>query len=109
MRLNKKNLGNKDRSKRSEKRAAIFLGGKVQPASGAINRFDLKGDVKTERFLVDDKTTTLKSFSINFDTWKKLSGEAWMNKKRPLMRIESENHTLYVMDEMTMEELIRKE
>lgn len=104
--LSKKHLSTKARSKRSEKRAATFLKGKVQVASGAINRFDLKADVKSDKFLVDDKTTNLGSFSINFSLWKKLSGEAWMNKKRPMMRIESQACVLYVIDELTLQEIL---
>lgn len=104
--LSKKHLSTKARSKRSEKRGATFLGGRVQVASGAINRFDLKADIKTEKYLVDDKTTNLGSFSINFALWKKLAGEAWMNKKRPMMRIESQSAVLYVVDELTLKELI---
>lgn len=80
--------------------------GRVQPASGAINRFDLKGDVKSERFLIDDKTTHAGSFSVSLKLWRKLSNEAWKNRKRPAIRIEfSDGAPLYVVDEQTFIEL----
>jgi len=107
--LRKPYLSTKARSQRSEKRAAHFLGGKVQPASGAINRFDLKADVKSKHFLLDDKTTEMESFKLSFALWRKLVKEAWLNKKHPMIRIESPKETLYVVDEFTMHQLLTGE
>jgi hypothetical protein len=79
----------------------------VQPASGAIDRFDLKADVKTDKFLVDDKVTDAKSFSVTMKLWRKLSSEAWANKKRPVLRVNfNQGPVVYVIDEMTMMELL---
>lgn len=103
----RKHLSNKHRSKFSEKRAAQVFRGRLQPASGAINQFNLKADVKSDRFLVDDKTTIHASYSVTTKLWKKLHREAWMNRRRPAMRIEFADGTvLYVIDEMTLQELI---
>lgn len=100
-------LTTKARSKFSEARAAKAYGGKVQPASGAINRFDLKADVKSDKFLVDDKTTSAESYRLEVKLWRKLSKEAWMNKRRPSIRIEFDaGLCLYVVDEMTFLNLI---
>jgi hypothetical protein len=103
-------LSTKARSKRSERRAANVLGGRVQPASGALPVAYLKGDVVTSRFMVDDKTTEKASFSVPTALWKKLSREAFMARKRPMFRLEfrKEQVTLYVVDEITMMELLAK-
>ena len=53
--MNLRLKSNKDMSKASEKNLARQFGGKVQPASGAIDRFDLKADVVTDNFLFDDR------------------------------------------------------
>jgi hypothetical protein len=107
MKLAKKNLSNKARSKRSERQAAKSLGGKLQPASGALNAVHLKGDVKTDIFLVDDKVTAQKSFSLNFETWRKLSKEAWVNDRKPLFRVQTPKETVYILDEVTFFDMIK--
>lgn len=105
----RKHLTNKQRSKLSEKRAARMLNGRVQPASGAMPHFKCKADVKSDRFLLDDKTTIHQSYSLNVKTWNKLNREAWMNDRRPMMRIELANGpVLYVIDELTLNELLEK-
>lgn len=105
----KKHLGNKSRSKLSERRAAKVFGGRVQPASGAINVAALKADVKSREFLVDDKTTNTQSYSLNVKTWRKLQKEAFMNRRRPAMRIEfADGPTLYVFDEQTTMNLLNQ-
>jgi len=106
MKLHKHHLSTRKRSLRSEKRAAKFFGGKVQPASGSINRFDLKGDVKSAEFLVEDKMTANQSYSIKVVTWRKLSNQAWRNNRKPCLRIEfADGPVLYVVDERTMDSL----
>jgi hypothetical protein len=105
--ISKKYLGNKFRSKRSEKRAARIFGGRVQPASGALPVAHLKADVKSRTFLVDDKTTESKSFSINIEVWRKLTKEAFVNRRKPCMRIEfSQSQPLYLIDEMTFVDML---
>lgn len=104
--FSRRHTSTKRRSKFSERRAAAIIGGKVQPASGAINRFDLKGDVKSKHFLVDDKTTTLGSYSISVKLWRKLTREAFMNKRAPLVRVEfTDGPSLYIIDETTFMKL----
>ena len=107
--FSRKTSSTKKRSKHSERRAAKILDGRVQPASGALNQFNLKADVKSSHFLVDDKTTARGSFSVSVALWRKLSREAWMNKRAPLIRIEfSAGPSLYVMDEVTFMKLKSK-
>ena len=105
--IRKLSLGNKARSKISEKRAAEVFGGRLQPASGAINVASLKGDVKSRQFLVDDKTTKHGSYSISVALWRKLQKEAFMNRRQPAMRVEfTDGPTLYIFDEQTTRRLL---
>jgi hypothetical protein len=107
MKLRRKYHTNKARSKKSEKEAAAFLGGGVQPASGALPNPLMKADVKSANFLVDDKVTDCKSYNVKFDLWLKLKREAFMNRKRPMIRINGPTETLYVIDELTLQEMMR--
>ena len=103
-------MSTKARSKRSERRAVTVLGGKLQPASGALPPAYLKGDVVTDRFMVDDKTTEKSSYSVHTALWKKLSREAFMSRKKAMLRLEfrKEDLTLYVIDELTLTELLAR-
>ncbi len=108
--LPKKHLGKKQRSIRSERRAAKTFGGRVQPASGAINRFDLKCDVKSEKFLVDDKITGRGSYSISLKLWREIKNHAFRNRRHPAMRVEFEGgDTLYIVNEITFQALLKNE
>lgn len=96
----------RQRSTQSEREAARLMGGKVQPASGAINRFDLKADVKSVSFLVDDKVTDNLSYSLKYELWAKLSSQAWANRRRPCLRLNfTQGEPLYVVDETTFLEM----
>jgi hypothetical protein len=58
--------------------------------------------------LVDDKTTHNKSYGVQVELWRKLTREAFINKRRPAMRIEFSNGpVLYVIDELTFMEKLR--
>ena len=95
------------RSKKSEAQAARVFSGKVQPGSGSINQLGLKGDVKSEIFLVDDKLTDNDSYSFKIETWRKLSTEAWGNRRRPAMRINfTKSEPLIIVDEVTFMDML---
>ncbi len=103
----RKHLTTKARSKQSERRAAAIFGGRVQPASGAIRRADLKGDVKSPHFLVEDKTTGAASYALAVSTWRKIANEAWSTNRRPAMKVEfTDGPTLIVLDEATFREMM---
>jgi hypothetical protein len=103
----RKHLGKKARSRLSERRAQAVFGGRIQPASGALPVAHLKGDILSDKFLVDDKTTGRDSFSMNVRLWRKLAKEAWIIQRRPAFRIEFDAGTvLYVMDELTLHNLL---
>lgn len=103
----RQHLTTKARSRLSERRAAAIFGGKLQPASGAVKRHDLKGDVKSPHFTVEDKTTGAASYALSVATWRKISNEAWSQDRRPAMKIEfTDGPTLYVLDEATFIEMM---
>ena len=108
--FSKRNLSTKARSKRSEKRAQKIFGGRIQPASGALNVTGLKGDILSAKFLVDDKTTASGSFSINSKLWRKLRREAMIVGRAPALRIEfsETSQVLYVFDELSVMEFLSK-
>lgn len=80
----------KARSKASEKNLARLLGGQVQVASGAIPCAALKGDVITQRFHIDDKTTGSASFSVSDKLFAKLETDAFRQRRRPAISINFE-------------------
>ena len=101
--MNMKHLTNRQRSKISEKELAKKIGGRVQVASGAMPVAGLKGDVKTKSFMLDDKTTGAKSYSLKLDDFRKMRLQAFQANRRPAMRVHFENDgkpvSLYVIEE----------
>lgn len=89
----------RERSKKSEDRAARKYGGRRQPASGALS--GLKGDVVTPKYLIEDKTTQQKGFRITPGLWRKIADEAVRADRSPMLRItfEQEHLTLVIKAE----------
>lgn len=83
--------------KQKEKQDAKDFGGKVVRGSG--NQWFRPGDVKTERFLIENKTTHHESFSITQKLWTKIWVEATLNHRIPLLslKLEQENTELVVL------------
>ncbi len=73
---------------KQEKMVAKKLNGFRTPASGAIPGF--KGDVSTEKFLIECKMTVNKSLSIDTGWIKKICDEAWASGKEPRIVISFE-------------------
>jgi hypothetical protein len=96
-------LTKRQRSKISERELAKTIGGRVQIASGALPVAALKGDVKTKFFLLDDKTTVAKSYSLKLEDFRKIRKQAFDARRRPGMRVHFENDgqpvSLYVVEE----------
>lgn len=77
-------------SKSQEKQVAQEISGKTVIASGAL--WGSKGDVRNDTFLVECKTTTKKSYRLNFKTWDKIVSEAVKDGLRfPVMSIDIDN------------------
>lgn len=69
----------------SEKRLARRLGGKGRPASGALP--GAKGDIELETVLLEAKSTTGKSMSLQRDWLLKIAHEARSEHKTPALSI----------------------
>jgi hypothetical protein len=98
---------NRQKSKQSEKQLARQLSGRIQPSSGSLPVKNLKLDVLTENFAIDDKATLKKSFGIKLEDWRKTRKQSFGLHRRPAMSINftEEKVRLFVIDEQTFMEL----
>ena len=69
--------------------------GKLTPRSGGY--FSFPGDVKTDIFLIDSKTTSRKSYSITADIWRKLYSQALKSQRLPMLSVELANDDIEVV------------
>lgn len=97
----------------SEKETARVFSGKRQPASGSMPSKFLKGDVKSSKFVVEVKTTSKKSYSLNIAAWNKIREIANVNARIPVMRItladgSDRPRTIYVISDELMEDFVRE-
>ena len=75
------------RSRRQEQKTAKEINGRTTPASGS--RWHQKADVRSDKFLIECKTTTKDSYRLTAKTWEKIANEALRdNLKRPVMRVD---------------------
>ena len=96
----------KKRSQQNERRAAAEIGGRVQPASGAI--VGMKGDVKSDTFLLEDKMTDKASFSITLPLLEKAEKEALISRRKALFRTTLQGKTFYTMSARTFQYLLNE-
>lgn len=80
---------------KKEKRDEKLFGGKRTIRSGGL--WFNPGDLKTESFLLDQKTTKHNSFSIKSETWKKIETEALMEQRMPCLSVELGDGTEFVV------------
>ena len=73
----------KKKSMINEKKLAKKLGGRTQPASGAVDGY--KGDIKTKDYLYDDKMTKHMSTSLKYEDLQKIAKEALDAEKEPVL------------------------
>jgi|SRR3989337_1740213 len=76
-------------------RDAKDFNGKETPRSGGLWAF--AGDVKTDKFLIESKTTDKKSYSLKESTWKKIEHEALKSSRIPIMSISIINYGIDVI------------
>lgn len=67
-----------------------------------------KGDVKTKEYLISNKMTDKKSYSLKLKDWNQIVNDAFDEDRIPLMMIDINGTTLCVMDENTFEVIIDK-
>lgn len=104
------------KSQKQEARTAKEFGGKEQIASGAID--GMKGDVRTGEttpsfndtdFLIENKFTDAKSYSLKKAIWEKIEKEALKDNLRiPLMQIDIQETQLVVLNKSDFLSLIEK-
>ena len=75
------------RSRRQEQKTAKETDGRTTPASGS--RWHQKADVRSDKFLIECKTTAKDSYRLTAKTWEKIYKEALRDGIRePVMRID---------------------
>lgn len=89
-----------------EKKDAKALGAKRTPRSGGL--WFAKGDSKSERFLIENKTTAKNSYSINNKIWEKIKKEALLEGRVPLLSVEfgDKKHEVIVIDKNDFIEML---
>jgi len=99
----------KKKWQKKEQNDAKTFKGRVTPKSGGFWSFP--GDVKTDKFLIDSKTTEHKGFRITGNIWRKLNGEALKSRRLPVLSISliNENIELVVLDKNDFVTLIDKD
>ena len=88
----------KKKAQKQEKKWAERVGGRAQPASGAL--WGAKGDVDEheseflEGFLWENKYTSFKSYRLSCDTWADIKEDAYSKGRLPGMQIEIRHDSL---------------
>ena len=75
----RKEIGRAGRA--SERRLSKTIGGRLTPASGAVD--GAKGDIRFNDFLLEAKSTTRDSFSVDYRQLAKIKAESLSNDKAP--------------------------
>lgn len=94
-------------SLKHEKRLAKAIGGQRNVASGAF--WFRKGDVRSQDLLIEHKWTGKKSFTIKSDILEKITTEALLDSRTPVLGISLNDVNYVVMDEndfLTMREFL---
>lgn len=93
------------KSQKQEKTVAKNLNGRVTPASGAL--WGAKGDVRTDVFLIECKTTGKSSYSLKASIWNKIRDEAIADGLRlPLMVISVAGNEFAVIEAAILEDYL---
>lgn len=71
---------------KKEKKDSELFGAKRSPRSGGL--WFSKGDSKSAKYLIENKTTSKESFSISVKLWEKIEREALLNQRMPILSLE---------------------
>ena len=71
---------------KKEKKDAKLFDGKRTPRSGGL--WFAKGDVRTDKYLIENKATAKESFSVSVPLWEKIEKEALLSHRLPLLSLE---------------------
>ena len=86
-------------SQKHEKRLAKKIGGSVNVRSGGF--WSRKGDVRSDDLLIEHKYTGKKSFSVKADVLEKITREAILDGRMPVLGIHlnGENYVILLEDD----------
>ena len=86
-------------SQKHEKRLAKVIGGSVSAASGAF--WSRKGDVRNKELLIEHKWTGKKQVTIKSDVLKKITREAILDSRIPVLglHLDGENYVVLLEDD----------
>lgn len=93
--------------KQFEKDTAKNFKGKRNRGSG--NRWYNPGDVKSEKFLFENKQTEKKSFAVSLKLWDKIYEEALFAFRIPILTLQIQNTKLVVLSEEDFKKLLGEE
>lgn len=85
----------KPKWRKFEEKTAKAFGGKRVRGSG--NRWFAKGDVKTDQFLIENKITQKKSYSISLRVLQKAYDEAIFSFRTPLLSIKIKDTEIIIL------------
>ncbi len=94
-------------SQKHEKRIADKYEGQVSAASGAF--WSRKGDVRTDRFLIEHKYTAAKSISLKLAVLQKIEREAIKDSRTPVLALSVGGRNYVVLTEDDFDELLGEE
>jgi hypothetical protein len=86
-------------SQKHEKRLAKATGGKRNAGSGAF--WSRKGDVRTDELLIEHKWTGKKSVTIKSEVLKKITTEAILDSRTPVLglHLDGENYVVLLEED----------
>ena len=96
-------------SQKHEKRLAKAVGGQRNVASGAF--WFRKGDVRSKDLLIEHKWTGKKSFTLKSDVLEKITTEALLDSRTPVLGISLNGSNYVILDEndfLTIREFLLK-
>lgn len=91
-------------SRKHEKRLAKAIGGSVNAASGAF--WSRKGDVRNKELLIEHKWTGKKQVTIKSEVLKKITTEAILDGRTPVLGIHLDGQNYVVLGEEDFFELL---
>jgi hypothetical protein len=94
-------------SQKHEKRIAKLVGGQKNVASGAF--WFRKGDVRSQDLLIEHKWTGKKSFTVQASVLEKITTEALIDSRTPVLGISLNDVNYVILDEndfLTMREFL---
>jgi Holliday junction resolvase len=96
----------KKESLKHEKRLAKKIGGQRSAASGAF--WSRKGDVRNDSLLIEHKWTGKKQVTIKSEVLKKITKEAILDSRKPVLglHLDGENYVVLLEDFFELHNLI---